>query len=83
MGLYAGACYVITANGALDYFGQTVNVASRVQHLANSAEIVLPAEVFDALDPAERDRIVEKERFEARVKGVEHPLQLVRVGLKG
>jgi class 3 adenylate cyclase len=83
VGLYAGACYVVTANGALDYFGQTVNVASRVQHLAGSGEIVLPAEVFEALEPAERDRIVERERFEARVKGVEDPLQLVRVGLKG
>jgi class 3 adenylate cyclase len=83
VGLYAGACYVVTANGALDYFGQTVNVASRVQHLAESSQIVLPADVFDALEPAERDRIVEKERFEARVKGVEHPLKLVRVGLKG
>jgi class 3 adenylate cyclase len=82
VGLYAGACYVVTANGALDYFGQTVNVASRVQHLAGSGEIVLPAEVFEALEPAERDRIVEHERFEARVKGVEHPLKLVRVGLK-
>ena len=81
VGLYAGACYVVTANGALDYFGQTVNVASRVQHLAESGQIVLPADVFDALEPAERDRIVEKERFEARVKGVEHPLKLVRVGL--
>jgi class 3 adenylate cyclase len=83
VGLYAGACYVVTANGALDYFGQTVNVASRVQHLAASGEIVLPVEIFEALEPAERERLVEKERFEARVKGVEHPLKLVRVGLKG
>jgi class 3 adenylate cyclase len=82
VGLYAGACYVVTANGALDYFGQTVNVASRVQHLAESGEIVLPADVFEALEPAERNRIVERERFEARVKGVEHALKLVRVGIK-
>ena len=34
LGTFAGPCYVVTANGALDYFGQTVNVASRVQHLA-------------------------------------------------
>ncbi len=83
VGLYAGACYVVTANGALDYFGQTVNVASRVQHLAQSGEIVVPVDVYEALDASDRARLVEGERFEARVKGVEHALQLVRVKLKG
>jgi class 3 adenylate cyclase len=83
VGLYAGACYVVTANGALDYFGQTVNVASRVQHLAESGEVVLPADTFDALGDADRAPFDVRERFEARVKGVEHPLALVRAALKG
>ncbi len=83
VGLYDGPCYVVTANGALDYFGQTVNVASRVQHLAQSGEIVLPAEVHDALPAALRERLHTGERFEARVKGVAHPLALVRVTLRG
>jgi len=82
LGLYAGACYVVTANGMLDYFGQTVNVASRVQHLADSGEIVMPGAVFDALEATDRERLVEKERLEARVKGVDGPLALVRVGLR-
>ena len=30
IGLHAGACYVVTANKVLDYFGQSVNVAARV-----------------------------------------------------
>ena len=83
LGLYAGACYVVTANGALDYFGQTVNVASRVQPLAESGQLVLPDEVFETLDAEQRAALVVRERFEARVKGVEHPLQLVRVVLAG
>jgi adenylate cyclase len=81
LGLFAGACYVVTANGSLDYFGQTVNVASRVQHLAASGEIVMPRSVFDALEATDRARLVEKARLEARVKGVDAPLELVRVGL--
>jgi class 3 adenylate cyclase len=81
LGLFPGACYVVTANGSLDYFGQTVNVASRVQHLAASGEIVMPRSVFYALEAGDRDRVVEKEQLEARVKGVDDPLQLVRVGL--
>ncbi len=82
LGLYAGACYVVTANGALDYFGQTVNVASRVQHLAESGQVVLPEDTFAALDEADRAALEVVERFEARVKGVEHPLALVRAALR-
>jgi adenylate cyclase len=81
LGIYAGACYVVTANGALDYFGQTVNVASRLQHLAQSGEIVIPAHTYATLGEGEKAALAVRERFEARVKGVEHPLSLVRVGL--
>jgi len=81
LGLFAGACYVVTANGALDYFGQTVNVASRVQHLAGSGEIVMPGAVFESLDAEDRRRLVVKERLEAHVKGVEGTLELVRVAM--
>ena len=81
LGLFAGACYVVTANGALDYFGQTVNVASRVQHLAGSGEIVMPGSVFASLAADDRRRLVERERLEAHVKGVEGTLELVRVAL--
>jgi adenylate cyclase len=81
LGLYAGACYVVTANGALDYFGQTVNVASRIQHLAGPGEIVIPADTYSELDAAAQSALVVVERFEARVKGVDHPLALVRAGL--
>jgi class 3 adenylate cyclase len=82
LGVFAGACYVVTANGALDYFGQTVNVASRVQHLAGSAEVVLPAEMHAALAPADLAGLETAERFEARVKGVDEPLSLVRIRRK-
>jgi class 3 adenylate cyclase len=81
LGVYSGPCYVVTANGALDYFGQTVNVASRIQHLAQSGEIVFAADTFEGLDRGEQAAMVVGERFEARVKGVEVPLTLVRVGL--
>jgi class 3 adenylate cyclase len=81
VGLYAGACYVVTANGALDYFGQTVNVAARIQHLAGSGEIVMPRDVFESLDIGDRQSLAVTERLQARVKGVERPLDLVRLSL--
>ena len=82
VGMFSGACYVVTANGALDYFGQTVNVASRVQHLAGSGELVMPSDTHALLasrSPEESAGLELVERFEARVKGVEEPLSLVRV----
>lgn len=81
VGAVAGPCYVVTANSALDYFGQTVNVASRVQHLAEAGEVVVPFDLFAGLGEEERGSLTVKERFEARVKGVDAPLDLVRLGL--
>jgi class 3 adenylate cyclase len=82
LGLFAGACYVVQANGALDYFGQVVNVASRVQHLAGSGEILLPKEIFSALGSDLKGTLELLEELEACVKGVEQPIPLVRVRRK-
>jgi class 3 adenylate cyclase len=81
IGMYAGPAYVVTANGALDYFGQTVNVASRVQHLAGSGEIVIAKEHYEVLPEADRGRLMALEELTVTVKGVEQPLSLVRVRL--
>ena len=81
LGAASGPCYVVNANATLDYFGQTVNVASRVQHLAGAGEMVVPHELFVMLGEGERLELRLVERFEARVKGVEAPLDLVRLAL--
>jgi adenylate cyclase len=83
LGMFTGPCYVVTANGTLDYFGQTVNVASRVQHLAGSGEIVMLRTALDELDAKTRAKLSERENLTARVKGVDEPLKLVRLGLAG
>jgi adenylate cyclase len=85
--MFEGACYVVSANDRLDYFGQTVNVASRVQHLANAGELVMARATYESLGDAlaasgaggPRVRLVE--RLEARVKGIDAPLALVRLTL--
>ena len=38
LGVTAGPCTIVSANNVLDYFGQTVNTASRVQHLAGGGD---------------------------------------------
>jgi adenylate cyclase len=81
LGLYAGPCYVVTANEALDYFGQTVNCAARVQHCAGTGEIVFEEEVYVRLAAEDKEKLRLVERVETHVKGVAHPLQLVRTKL--
>ena len=71
----------MTANETIDYFGQTVNCASRVQHLAESGEIVLEEDVFARLPEEDRAQLRVVDHIEVKVKGVEHPLKLVKTRL--
>jgi class 3 adenylate cyclase len=47
MGIHAGSCLAVTLNDQQDYFGQTVNIASRVQGLATSRSIVVTEQVVE------------------------------------
>jgi class 3 adenylate cyclase len=47
MGIHEGSCLAVTLNERQDYFGQTVNIASRVQGLAASRAIVVTEQVVD------------------------------------
>jgi class 3 adenylate cyclase len=45
MGIHEGSCLAVTLNGQQDYFGQTINIASRVQGLAASRSIMATEQV--------------------------------------
>jgi class 3 adenylate cyclase len=47
IGIHEGPCIAVTLNERQDYFGQTVNIASRVQHLATSREIFATGAVVE------------------------------------
>src|SRR5580692_2913004 len=47
MGIHEGPCLAVTLNAQQDYFGQTVNIASRVQGLATSRSIVVTESIAD------------------------------------
>src|SRR4249920_3745596 len=47
MGIHEGSCLAVTLNAQQDYFGQTVNIASRVQGLAASRSIVVTQSVVE------------------------------------
>ncbi len=80
LGVYAGSCYAVTANQALDYFGQTVNVAARLQAEARSGELVIDDELYARAEAAGAlDQGTVVERYEALLKGLDAPTRLVRV----
>jgi class 3 adenylate cyclase len=47
IGIHEGPCLAVTLNDRLDYFGQTVNIAARVQNLADSQAILATKSVVD------------------------------------
>jgi class 3 adenylate cyclase len=47
MGIHEGPCLAVILNAQQDYFGQTVNIASRVQGLAGSRSIVVTESVVE------------------------------------
>ena len=52
-GMHYGPCIAVTLNDRLDYFGSTVNIASRLEHLSEGADLVMSATVHD--DPEVRE----------------------------
>jgi class 3 adenylate cyclase len=47
IGLHEGPCLAVVLNNSQDYFGQTVNIASRVQSLAGPRSILATGSVVD------------------------------------
>ena len=47
IGAHRGPCIAVTSNDRLDYFGRTVNVASRVQGLSSGRDIVFSRSFYD------------------------------------
>ena len=67
VGVHSGACLAVTLNDRLDYFGQTVYIAARIQGLAGPGEIVVSVEGL---------RI---EELQVELKGVAGPVDVHRV----
>jgi class 3 adenylate cyclase len=81
VGLHTGPCIAVELNERLDYFGQTVNVASRVQGVAGADEIAITEPVYTA--PGAQDVIraaaLSATRERALLKGVEGETTVYRL----
>ena len=69
----------MTLNERLDYFGQTVNIAARVQNLAGGDEIWMTGEVHAAPGVDTVLAPLAVQRSEAELKGVAGAVPVYRV----
>jgi class 3 adenylate cyclase len=76
IGVHRGAAIAVTLNERLDYFGQTVNIAARVQNLAEGDEICITEEVYGAPAVAEIIAPYKVAKSEAELKGVSNAMSV-------
>jgi class 3 adenylate cyclase len=81
LGMHWGPAIAVNANGTLDYFGQTVNLAARLQGESIGGDVVL-SEALAADAQAEgllAEGVARVERFVATVRGLEEEIPMIRV----
>ena len=81
LGIHRGAAIAVTLNNRIDYFGQTVNIASRVQGSAGGDEIYLTEEIYTS--PGVLDLLQQHsckiESILIELKGIEGQVKIYKV----
>lgn len=81
IGLHDGPCLAVTLNERLDYFGQTVNIAARVQALAGPSSIFVTAPVVER--PGVRnllgERHIQPQSRTAELKGISEAVTVFEI----
>lgn len=72
IGIHEGPCLAVMLNERQDYFGQTVNIAARVQSLSTAQEIHITGPVLDAPAVAEilEQRSIRPIQKQAALRGI-------------
>jgi class 3 adenylate cyclase len=81
IGIHEGPCLAVTLNERQDYFGQTVNIAARVQSLSTSQEIHLTQPVMESAEVAgilDREAIKPIQK-EAALRGIADKLVVYEI----
>jgi class 3 adenylate cyclase len=80
-GIHYGPCIAVTLNDRLDYFGSTINKASRLEGFSSGEDVIISKAVYE--DP-EVDGLLHSgsfsaEVFETQIKGFDDQFALYRV----
>lgn len=83
IGVHVGPCVAVDSNERLDYFGQTVNIAARVQGLAEGREVVLTDSILRSPGVAEllKTASVAPVQEQAQLKGIDLPVTVHRASV--
>jgi class 3 adenylate cyclase len=81
IGIHRGAAISVTLNDRIDYFGQTVNIAARVQNSAGGDEIYLTEGIYNSSGVLE---LLQKndcsiEPVQLQLKGIEEQVKIYKV----
>ncbi len=82
LGLHTGPAIAVTLNERLDYFGTTVNIASRLEGQAHGDDLIISDDVIrqPAVQRVLADNKVQVEMFKTQLKGfVNEEFQLYRI----
>jgi class 3 adenylate cyclase len=79
VGLHCGSSIAVTSNDSLDYFGQTVNIAARVQALADYDEVYLSETLYSLPGVSELLADWQVTSSDAHLKGIDEEVHVYRV----
>jgi class 3 adenylate cyclase len=88
IGFHMGPSLLLNQNGMLDYFGQTVNTAARIQGQSKGNDIVISREIYQHTRIQKKIKQLESsgqtfkmEKFSADLKGISQTTELIRLVL--
>ena len=79
IGINTGPVLAVTLNDRLDYFGTTVNIASRVSNMAEGEEIILSGDTYATLAVQQLAEPYKLTTCSADVRGLDHPIAVYRL----
>jgi class 3 adenylate cyclase len=81
IGVHEGPCIAVMMNDRQDYFGQTVNIASRVQGLATAQSIFVTSSVMDHANSASilESRSLKPVSQDRSLRGIEREMRIYAI----
>jgi len=80
-GIHYGPCIAVTLNDRLDYFGSTINKASRLEGFSSGEDVIISKAVYDdpEVDALLHSGAFNAEVFETQIKGFDDQFALWRI----
>ncbi|MCV6639485.1 DUF5939 domain-containing protein [Candidatus Albibeggiatoa sp. nov. NOAA] len=82
VGLNSGSALTVVNDERLDYFGQSINIAARIQGLANASEIYLSQSIYDdanVIELLKQHEAYTAEKLSASLKGVGQAVEVYKI----